>query len=93
VEIPEQVSRLGIRITKQLGVDSLRAEITFFEAARAYAAADGRSEVNPDDLRVVAPMALRLRRSAFMTSYFEHQSNEDQEVARILNETIPVKEG
>ena len=92
VEIPDLVSRLGIHIIKQLGIDSLRAEITFFEAARAYAAADGRSEVLPADLRVVAPMALRLRRSAFITTFFENQAHNDQEVTQVLDACIPAKE-
>ena len=92
VEIPDPVSRLGITLIQKLEIDSLRAEITLFEAARAYAAADGRTEVNPNDLRLVAPMALRLRRSKFMLSYFERQTVEDQEVSQILDALIPVKE-
>jgi magnesium chelatase subunit I len=68
----------------KMQIDSLRAEITLFEAARAYAIADGRMEVTSDDLYRVAPMALRLRRSAFITDYLGQQEAEEQELAGIL---------
>jgi magnesium chelatase subunit I len=92
VEIPEEIARSGIRVIRTLGIDSLRAEMTFFEAARAYAAADGRAVVTSSDLRTVAPMSLRLRRSAFMLQFFTGQSAEDQEVEKVLNELIPTVE-
>ena len=57
-----------------------------FEAARAHAAAAGRSEVLLEDLREVAPMALRFRRSAFMQQYFETQKAEDREIHTVLGE-------
>ena len=69
---------------QRLGVDSLRAEITWFESARAYASADGREEVSLEDLKVVAPMALRLRRSLFMQEYFEGQMSEEKELTSLL---------
>ena len=37
-----------------------------------------------DDLRVVAPMALRLRRSQFIEQYFEVQNQEEEEIATAL---------
>ena len=67
-----------------MGIDSLRAEITWFEAARAYTAADGRHKVTPEDLQAVAPMALRLRRSQFMTEYFSNQSGEEEELDQLV---------
>ena len=67
-----------------MGIDSLRAEITWFESARAYAAADGRDEVTMDDLIAVAPMALRLRRSQFMNEYFKGQLGEEKELTLLL---------
>ncbi|HJS29063.1 MAG TPA: AAA family ATPase, partial [Anaerolineales bacterium] len=70
VALPEAVARQGIQLIDRLKIDSLRAEITLFESARAHAAAAGRSEVAPDDIRAVAPMALRLRRSKFMDRFF-----------------------
>ncbi len=85
VEIPDTVAEAGGKIVQALKIDSLRAEFTLLEAARAYAAADARSQVTLDDLKQVAPMALRLRRSQFMIQYFENQSNEEQEFQKILN--------
>ena len=67
-----------------MGIDSLRAEITWFESARAYAAADGRDEVTMDDLKAVASMALRLRRSQFMNEYFKGQIGEEKELSSLL---------
>jgi magnesium chelatase subunit I len=67
-----------------MGIDSLRAEITWFEAARAYTAADGRTQVSPSDLNAVAPMCLRLRRSSFMTEYFKDQAGEEEEMQGLL---------
>jgi magnesium chelatase subunit I len=89
VNLPEDVAQLGLELTSRLKLDSLRAEITLFEAARAYAAADARSRVAPADLQVVAPMALRLRRSDYIKEYFSHQQVEDEELANVLRETIP----
>jgi magnesium chelatase subunit I len=72
-----------------MGIDSLRAEITWFEAGRAYAAADGREEVTLEDLKTVAPMALRLRRSQFMSEYFAGQSAEENQLNQLLNGAAP----
>jgi magnesium chelatase subunit I len=74
-----------------MGIDSLRAEITWFEAARAYTAADGRIQVTYEDLQVVAPMCLRLRRSAFMSEYFTHQQSEEVEMRKLLTHLCPQK--
>ncbi len=84
VELPEPVARQGLALVDRLKIDSLRAEITLFEAARAYAAADARKSVTPDDLRQVAAMALRLRRSDFMTQYVKQVANEDAEIESAL---------
>jgi magnesium chelatase subunit I len=72
-------------------LDSLRAEITLFEAARAYAAADAREEVTEDDLRTVAPMALRLRRSTYIDQYLADQNTETELLESALDELIPVE--
>ncbi|KAF0107135.1 MAG: magnesium chelatase subunit I [Anaerolineaceae bacterium] len=85
VTIPDNVAKPAIKLVQKMGIDSLRAEITWFEAARAYAAADGRTTVAPADLKTVAPMALRLRRSQFMTEYFSNQKGEEEEMEKLLN--------
>lgn len=88
VEIGEAAVKTGLSLVQALKIDSLRAEITLFEAARAYAAADSRDEVSPTDIRKVAPLALRMRRSAFMESYFQSQAAEDAEIAAIIDNTL-----
>ena len=75
------------RLIRSLQIDSLRAEITLFEAAKAYAAMDGRQEVCADDLRVVTPMAVRMRRSVFMNQYFADRIKEEEEITQTINNT------
>ena len=84
VGIPDKIANPAIKLVQRMGIDSLRAEITWFESARAYAAADGRDEVTMDDLIAVAPMALRLRRSQFMNEYFKGQLGEEKELTLLL---------
>ncbi|MFL7869294.1 MAG: ATP-binding protein [Anaerolineales bacterium] len=84
VTLPDKVANPAIKLVQKMGIDSLRAEITWFESARAYAAADGRTEVSFEDLKTVAPMALRLRRSPFMTEYINNQQGEEQELGNLL---------
>jgi len=78
------VEKAGLQWIQALGIDSHRAELSLFEAGRAYAAADDRLEVSVDDLRAVAPMALRQRQTNFALQYFEQQAQEDIK----LKETI-----
>ncbi len=85
VKLPDRVANPAIQLVQKMGVDSLRAEITWFEAARAHAAADGRDEVSRDDLKAVAPMTLRLRRSTYMNEYFKGQQGEEKEMQALLN--------
>lgn len=89
VQIPDEVAHSGIALIQKLQIDSMRAEITLFEAARAYAAADNRTTVTIEDLRLVVPMALRLRRSRFMSDYFNARSSEEQEIATLIDDTLP----
>jgi magnesium chelatase subunit I len=84
VVIPDSVANPAIELVQRMGIDSLRAEITWFESARAYAAADGRTEVTMEDLKAVAPMALRLRRSQFMSEYLKGQLGEEEELSSLL---------
>jgi magnesium chelatase subunit I len=85
VVIPDKVAKPAIKLVQKMGIDSLRAEITWFEAARAYTAADGRNLVTPEDLQAVAPMSLRLRRSQFMAEYFSSQKGEEEEMLGLLD--------
>jgi len=80
VKIPEEVSGHGLELIHQLKIDSLRAEITLFEAARAYTALDNRKVVEKEDLHTIAPMALRMRRSEFMEKYLNAEAVEENEI-------------
>ncbi|MDH5505743.1 MAG: ATP-binding protein [Anaerolineae bacterium] len=92
VTLPDRVANAGLKMIKSLNIASLRAELTLFEAARAYAAASGRTKVKMDDLRQVAAMSLRLRRSPFITQYFVDQEGEEQEIIKNLEEiTAPTR--
>jgi len=88
VTLPDNVAQQGLEIVHRLQIDSLRAEITLFETARAYTAADGREEVLEDDLRIAAPLALRGRRSSFILEFFASQEIEEKEILTILDQTI-----
>ena len=85
VELPADLAHTCIKVIQHLKIDSLRAEINLFEAARAYAAADGRNKVELNDVQAVAPMCLRLRRSSFINHYFQEQTQEDLEIEAALN--------
>lgn len=84
VVIPDAIANPAIELVQRMGIDSLRAEITWFESARAYTAADGRDAVTMTDLKTVAPMALRLRRSQFMSEYLKGQLSEEKELNALL---------
>lgn len=88
VQLPREIELAGTRLVQKLGIDSLRAEITMFEAARALAAADGRREVTLEDLKTVAPLALRLRASPFMIKYFQEQRKEEQRFQETLSAVL-----
>jgi hypothetical protein len=59
-----------------------------FEAARAYAASDGRDVATVVDIRAVASMSLRQRRSKFMVSFFESQQAEDEQIRERIDALI-----
>ena len=87
VSLTKEAEASGLRFINELGIHSLRAEITLFEAARAHAIADGRDSAEQEDVRKVAPMALRLRRSDFIEAYLTSQIGEEEEIERLLAET------
>jgi magnesium chelatase subunit I len=93
VELPEEIAATGLELIEKLELDSLRAEITLFEAARAHAAADARDQVTTEDLRVVAPMALRLRRSTYIEQYIADQTSENELLQNAVDDLFPLEEG
>ena len=88
VELPEAVIQAGIELIRALQIDSSRAEITLFEAARACAAADSRTTVALEDIRTVAPMCLRLRRSTFITKFFADRAQEEEELSSLIENKL-----
>lgn len=88
VQLPDDVAHMGLNVVRELRIDSLRAEITLFEGARAHAAADGRMQVLPSDLVETAPIALRARRSKFMSEFLAGQQAEDTEISTVLGQVI-----
>ncbi len=80
VQLAARAEQLALRLVESLGISSQRAEIVALEAARAYAAADGRQEATADDVAAVAPMALRQRRSEFMHQYLASVQAEESEI-------------
>lgn len=88
VVLPEEIAQQGLEIIQQMKIDSLRAEISLFEAARAYAAADARAQVVSEDLKEIAPLALRGRRSSFMVEFLNHQQTEEAEIQAVLERVL-----
>ncbi|NIM92660.1 MAG: magnesium chelatase [Anaerolineales bacterium] len=84
VKLTPEAENFGLNLIQGLGVESLRAEITLFEAARAYAIADGREEASAEDISLIAPMAIRLRRSSFIKDYLTSQSQEEEELDKLM---------
>ena len=85
VTIGPDAKRIGLDLVQQLEVDSMRAEITLFEAARAYAAADVREQVIPADIGTVSTFALRLRHSKGLDDFHRTQRSEDERLAALYS--------
>jgi len=88
VKVPDDVSKQGLELIRRLKIDSLRAEITLFEAARAFTTLDNRTLVTIDDLHTIAPMALRMRRSEFIEKYLLDQSTEEKEILSAVDRVL-----
>jgi magnesium chelatase subunit I len=80
VELASEAEQLALQMVQELEISSHRAEITTLEAARAYAAADGRKLASVEDVQFVAPMALRQRRSSYIREYFAAARAEEAEI-------------
>lgn len=84
VEVTRQAENFGLKMIEELGIHSLRAEITLFEAAKAHALAAGRDTAGVSDIRQVAPFSLRLRRSKFIDDYLASQEEEEGQISDLL---------
>lgn len=85
VSIEPDATKFGVSLVQKLNIQSLRAEITLFEAAKALAASDNRKQVSIQDVIAVAPMSLRMRRSAFITNFNESIETEDLEINDLIS--------
>ncbi|MDZ4764957.1 MAG: ATP-binding protein [Chloroflexota bacterium] len=86
--LDDDAVQIGLALIQALDIDSHRAEYTMFEAARAHAAADGRDKATVNDVRAVAPMALRQRRSEFMVNFYDSQRAEDNQIGVRIDELV-----
>jgi magnesium chelatase subunit I len=86
VTISDPARALGLGIIDRLAIDSSRAEVTLFETARAYVAADDREEVTTADIRTVALLCLRLRQSPGVDAFFQTQDEEDARLLTLLED-------
>jgi magnesium chelatase subunit I len=80
VTIGDVAKDVGLQLIQSLEIDSSRAEITLFEAARAHAAADERQMVLPVDIEAVAMLSLRQRQSPDIVKFFADQKAEDDTI-------------
>lgn len=91
VTVGPEAKALGLQLIRHLQIDSNRAEITLFEAARAHAAADERDMVTVEDVQTVALLALRQRQSPGLVKFFREQTEEDGRLQTIFGEYNDVK--
>ena len=61
VATPDSALEAAARLCMALGTDGLRGELTLIRAARALAALEGADEVTVEQIRAIAPPALRHR--------------------------------
>ena len=91
VTIPSGIAESAMRLINSQRIQSQRAEIVLLEAARARAAADARMEVEDVDIAVVAPLALRQRRSDFMERFVKQSVKEDHRIAGGVKKVLGIE--
>jgi Mg-chelatase subunit ChlI len=84
VTIDPAAEQFAIDCIQRLAIPSHRAEIALFEAARARAAADFRLTATIDDIRRVAILALRQRRSVQIDEYAAAVALEDAAIEQVI---------
>ncbi|MBW6472738.1 MAG: AAA family ATPase [Anaerolineaceae bacterium] len=88
VKIDKKIAKYGIELIKDLNIHSLRAELTLFEAAKALAATENRDYITSEDIKSIAPMALRLRRSTYITDFINSNEAENIEINSSLDKIL-----
>jgi magnesium chelatase subunit I len=89
VAVPAHLEEQALALVQLLRVPSHRAEIALLEAARARAAADFRTLVSADDLRRVAPLALRQRQSPQVEAHARRSAEERTLIEQAVVQAIP----
>lgn len=89
VTVPPEVEEQALALVQTLKVPSHRAEIALLEGARARAAADFRTVVTTEDLRRVAPLALRQRRSEQIEAHDRQHAEERAAIEAALDAVAP----
>jgi magnesium chelatase subunit I len=92
VTVQPAAEEFALGCIQALNIPSHRAEITLLEAARARAAADNRTEVMIEDIKKVAPLALRQRRSARLEVYAQQVATEDAVIADVVAQIGALKQ-
>jgi magnesium chelatase subunit I len=85
VIISEHAKQVGLNLIQQMQIDSMRAEIALFEAAKAHAAADERQTVLPSDIGAVSLVALRLRKSESLQKFHRVRASEDEQLKELFS--------
>jgi magnesium chelatase subunit I len=81
VEIDNEALSLVVEITSELNLDGHRADIVMLKSARAYTAFNGREKITREEIKKVAPLALRHRLKRLP---FEDISSEVEKLHAIL---------
>jgi magnesium chelatase subunit I len=81
VEIDDEALSSVVEITSQLNLDGHRADIVMLKSARAYTAFNGREKITSEEIKKVAPLALRHRLKRLP---FEDISSEVEKLHAIL---------
>jgi len=81
VEVNNEALSLVVEITSQLNLDGHRADIVMLKSARAYTAFNGKEKITSEEIKKVAPLALRHRLKRLP---FEDISSEVEKLHAIL---------
>lgn len=88
VTIDASARQAALNLVLGLEIESSRAEISLFEAARAHAAADGRLLATGSDVQAVAPLCLRFRHSPRLEAFYGQQREEDARITSLLQTSL-----
>lgn len=89
VSVPPALEEAALALVQELRIPSHRAEIALLEGARARAAADFRNQVTAEDLRRVAPLALRMRHSPQLDEHARRSAEERATIETALERLLP----